>query len=108
MKKTLLTIMATVCVMAVVCGAYIAGVKQRYEAELEATKQECSERITTIYKDKLELMYDCNDLKTELSDLEDQVYNVMEGNSNKMVFVKDGAKYIYNVETNVTSKGVLR
>lgn len=108
MKKTLLTIMATVCVMTIGCGIYVNTIKSDYDAKLEEVKATYEDEIKSISLDRLNYELNNIDQHYRMEELTDQLIDVMEGNGNEIVFVKDGSKYIYEVEANVTHKGVLK
>ena len=72
MKKMIISIMTTVCVMTVVGGAYIAEVKDDYEtklAETTASYEEC------------------------IDELEETVYNMKKGNPYDITFDYEDSTY---------------
>jgi hypothetical protein len=98
MKKTLLTIMATVCVMAIGCGVYVAGVRADYEAKLEESICEHETEIGFVQDVRLELMSECNDLTKRVSELEDAVWNIMEHNDYDVSIERDGVVHTFKSE----------
>ena len=95
MKKTILTIMATVCIMTIGCGIYVEGVKSNYETKLEEAVCEHETELGFIQDERLELMAECNELGKRVTELEDQVYNIMEHNDYDVTIEKDGVVHTY-------------
>lgn len=108
MKRIIISIMATVCVMAIGCGIYVAGVKSNYEAKLEEVKAEYDNEIKSISLERLDFELNNIDQRYRMEELTDQIIDVMDGNSNEITFVKDGDTYTYCVEPNVTSRYVMK
>lgn len=95
MKKIIISILATVCVMAIACSVMVKNITAQYEADLvntitvnEALVQELREG----YRDALEENYE---LETQVADLEDGFYYMMNGEDFDVSIEHDDAKYNY-------------
>ena len=79
MKKTIITIMATVCVMSILFGGIIYGISENYKTELADIEKEYINREGYFLDGYEELMENYSNLKADMINLESEVYKMMNG-----------------------------
>lgn len=90
MKKTILTIMATIMVMAIIGVGYISSINKQHEKELEIVKASYEMKIESMEN---EMNVEMEEMKKEYDELEQQVYNMMNGDEYDFRIKLDNGEY---------------
>lgn len=98
MKKTIITIVATMLVTASVMGAYIVNVTEKYEAKLEETSREYESEIQTVQNAYTKAVKEKAEVETQIDELEEQVYNIFNKEPYEVTTHHDGVTYVYMSE----------
>ena len=97
MKKNIIAIMAVVACMLVAIGGVIYT-KNYYENKLVDVSVGYETRIGDLSVENNKLSRENNELRTSMTDIEDQVYNLMNNKAYKINILHDGARYVYAQE----------
>lgn len=108
MKKTILTIMATVGIMTIGFTGSIVGINNDYENKLEATRKEYEEEIQVMKDEYEELEDSYNEAQIQMTNLENQVYNVMTGKDYDMTVDHYGVSHTWSSENGGTHEFVFQ
>lgn len=92
MKKTLLTVIVTACVMFIGCMAYTNKIAHSYETEARESKEYYERVISNIENQKDESI---SELTKEYEDLETQVWNMMNDEAYEVSVHHDDATYTW-------------
>lgn len=86
MKKNIITSVAVVCMLVAIMG--LIYTKHYYVTELECISYEYNSQIDSLHREN-------DQLKTKFEDLNDNVWNMMNGGDYKVVVTHDGMTKIY-------------
>lgn len=89
MKKSIGIIMVMLVVMVITLMGALVMVNKNHEAELASVKAEYEQKVYTAIKD-------CEDTETELGNLCEQVYHVMNDDNYELTIEYDGRTYTYS------------
>lgn len=95
MKKIIISILATMCVMAIVCFGIIQNITAQHEAELADVKfaqEVLVQELREGYRTSLEEKYE---LETQVEDLENGFYRMMNDEDFEVTIEHDDARYEY-------------
>jgi predicted Holliday junction resolvase-like endonuclease len=92
MRRTLLAVIVTVCVMLIGGMAYINKIENSYETKARESEEFYERVISSMENHNEESM---NELTKEYEDLEDQVWNMMNDEAYEVRVHHDGKTYIY-------------
>ena len=95
MKKTLLTIIVTVCVMFIGFTAYINKIENSYEAKLEEANDLYEMEMWLRKLEVEDTTNDLNDVTEEYNELQNQVWNMMNDNAYNVRVEHDDKVYHY-------------
>ena len=84
MKKILLSVIITMCVMTGIGYGIITNITDYYEEKMESIKVESEEREAEIVE-----------LKSEVTEISDQVFNMMSGNAYEITIDHDGETHTW-------------
>lgn len=111
MKKIMITMMTTVCVMLCVMGGVIININEKHENELKSTKYDYDVKIQSLENEIEYLADEYNELNTEHEDLEDGVYKMQNGEAYSIMvhhndeihrWKSDGKKWFSTTSHSVT------
>ena len=107
MKKVLLSVIVTVCVMTGIGYCVIMNVCQNYEktiADMTELYEDSEATIAELEADKLELCEDSEaiieELESDKAELSDGVYNMMNDKPYSITIYHDGATHTYEAKDN--------
>ena len=86
MKKNIMTSVAVVCMLVAIMG--LIYTKHYYATELECISYEYKSQIDSLHREN-------DQLKTKFEDLNDNVWNMMNGEDYKVTVSHDGVTEIY-------------
>ena len=89
MKKNIITITAVVCMFAAIIG--LIGTKNYYDRKLADMTEQYEAQIEKLAKEN-------NELETSITDMEEQVYRMMDNKSYLIEVHHGGSTYIYEQE----------
>ena len=95
MKKTIISVIITVCVMVIINGVIIQGINKNHEMELEETINSYKDEIDCLVDNSKELETKYNELNTQMDELESGVYSMMNGEDYEISITIDGEKHTY-------------
>jgi hypothetical protein len=98
MKKTIIAILVTVCVMTIIGGVYINYINDCHVKEIEGLTNQYEERIGDLKDNYRYLNNDYERLSEDMDELENQVYNMMNGEYYDISVDQDGITYGYVYE----------
>lgn len=98
MKKTIITIAVTVCVMSILFGGIIWGMSRNYETELTVLEDSYSNREDYFLDEHMELVEKYSNLKNDMESLEAEVYEMMNGNNYYISIEHEGETHVYTKE----------
>ena len=84
MKKILLSVIITMCVMTGIGYGIINNITDDYEEKMESIKVESEEREEEILE-----------LKSDITEISDQVFNMMNGNAYEITIDHDGETHTW-------------
>lgn len=88
MKKILLSVIITVCVMTGIGYGIITNITNNYEEKMENIKVESEER-------EAEREAEIAELKSDVTEISDQVFNMMNGDAYEITIDHDGETHTW-------------
>lgn len=95
MKKIIISIMATVCIMAIGCAGVIKGVTEKYEAKLETANEIDSSYYNSMVNRYKELSVEYDELNQRLFELEYNVWNMQNGEAYEVTVEHNGETHTW-------------
>ena len=79
MKKTIISVIITVCVMVIINGVIIQGINKNHEMELEETINSYEDEIDGLVDNSKELETKYNELNNQMDKLKTEIYRMTNG-----------------------------
>lgn len=112
MKKTILTIMVTVCFIAIIGGLYINNLNQKHEFQIKEMERVIDEHINKIHKkdsiiadldseiEELEIMIgemaaSGDQLIKNIENTDEEIWKMINGEECRLAVYRDGKTYTY-------------
>ena len=96
MKKIVISVLATMCVMVIACVGIIQNINAQHEAEL-ATYRDKNEVLVLELRSEYEENYE---LETRVDELESGIYSIMNDDAYRVDIEHNGVHHTYEKETN--------
>lgn len=91
MKKIVISILATMCVIAIACSVIVKNITAQYEADYT--------NAITVHEAMVQELYEENcELESRAAELENGIYNMMNGEDYDVTVEHDDARYNYVCE----------
>ena len=94
MKKVLVSVLATVCIMGTGCAGYINHITTNYESKI----QDCNLRYKALENKYDQQVAEYDEIESEHQELEDGVYALMNKDDYEIRIRRDGKTHIYTSE----------
>ena len=95
MKKIIISIMATVCIMAIGCAGVIKVVTDKYEAKIEEARHSGDYFDEFMINEYNELIDKYDIVSEQLSDLESNIWNMQNGKAYELTVDHNGETHTW-------------
>lgn len=96
MKKSIITIMAIICMLVAVGGVFYT--KNYYENKISIISEQYDSTVETLINEKHKLINENDELERDIKDMNKEVYNLMNDKAYKIEIRHDNVTYIYEQE----------
>lgn len=90
MKKTIITIIATICVVGGICAGVIINLNDNYNKNLETVRDEYELQVKQLNDEVEELNDKVEESGEHIDQLEEQVYNIVKHKAYEVTIERDG------------------
>ena len=98
MKKIIISVLATMCVMAIMCVGVIQNITAQHEAELRDTNYAHETLVMELREGYREALEENYELEIHVDELEDGFYSMMNDDEFDVTINHDDARYQYVCE----------
>lgn len=104
MKKMIISIIATVCIMTIGFTGIIVGINNKHEAELEAAKHSGEFFDEFMIDEYNELINEYDEVSHKLNELETNIWRMQNGEAYELSVQHDGQTHTWQSDNKLFSK----